>query len=175
MMAGSASDVCKINIQLQTESTEGEIGNYGEIMKKKKKKEDEGEKMIWIFCFVFCHHSGISSWSSSPRGVWSADVSDIHAAANICHLNSWPLFWLVFKKLTQNYFWETIRGRTSWLPPLSKSWKLGVWSSSLVQLLVGVSLRIWVEDWGALVTSDPQDSESATQIRAVPGGFIVLR
>lgn len=49
MMAGSASDVCKINIQLRTESTEGEIGNYGEIMKKKK--EDKGEKMIWIFLF----------------------------------------------------------------------------------------------------------------------------
>lgn len=46
-MAGTASDVCKINIQLQTESTEGEIGNYGEIIIIKK--EDEGEKIIWIF------------------------------------------------------------------------------------------------------------------------------
>lgn len=53
MMAGRASDVCKINIQLQTESTEGEIGNYGEIMNKKRIKEDEGEKTIWIF-FVLC-------------------------------------------------------------------------------------------------------------------------
>lgn len=40
MMAGSASDVCKINIQLRAESTEGEIGNYGEIMKKKKRMRE---------------------------------------------------------------------------------------------------------------------------------------
>lgn len=107
--------------------------------------------MIWIFCFVFCHHSGISSWSSSPRGVWSADVSDIPAAANICHHNSWPLFWLVFKKLTQNYFWETIRGRTSWLPhsQTPENWESAAlpWSSSLWVWASGFEWRIEVPWW----------------------------
>lgn len=130
MMAGSASDICKINIQLQTGSTEGETGNYGEIMKKGKKEEDEAEKMICIFCFVFCHRCSMPTWSLIHRR-----LSDIPAAANICHHNSWPLFWLVFKRLTRNYFWETIRGRTSWLPhsQTPENWESAAlpWSGSL--------------------------------------------
>lgn len=34
----------------------------------------------------------------------------IHAAVSICCPNSWAASWLVFKRLTQNSFWERIRG-----------------------------------------------------------------
>lgn len=97
--------------------------------------------MIWIFYFVFCHHCSISSWSSSPRGVWSADIPLTSMQLPTSATTTPDLCSDSFLRHSLKIIFGKQSGEEPADSPTINSWKVGMCSSALVQLLVGLSLR----------------------------------